>query len=117
MARLAWHRPNWRRPGQRIVPLTWPFSGWRHGESNPGPPACKLAAESPSAVAEHVRGASGRSDAQLVLGSLPYFSGVRTRRTTLRDRSHTWWLGRGGRVQPAVAASFDGLALHPCVLV
>jgi hypothetical protein len=77
MARLAWHRPNWRRPTQRIAPLTWPISGWRHGESNPGPPACKLAAGSAFAVAERLRGATGGAHARLVLGSLPYFSGVR----------------------------------------
>ena len=26
---------------ERRGPLTWPSCGWRHGESNPGPPACK----------------------------------------------------------------------------
>src|SRR5665648_218290 len=50
---------------------------WRHGESNPGPPACKLAAGLAFAVAEHVRGAPGGYDARLVVGSLPYFCGVR----------------------------------------
>src|SRR5665647_409450 len=49
----------------------------RHGEWNPGPPACKLAAGSPFAVAERVLGATGVSRDRLVLGSLPYFSGVR----------------------------------------
>jgi len=45
----------------------WPghWSGWRHGESNPGPPACKLAAGPAFAVAEHVRGAPGGYGARL----------------------------------------------------
>jgi hypothetical protein len=73
------------------MPLTWPLTGWRHGESNPGPPACKLAAESSSAVAEHVRGATGGSGGRLVVGSLPYFSGVRAfvrSRTRMAHRTH-----------------------------
>ena len=61
----------------------WP--GWRHGESNPGPPACKVAAESPSAVAEHGRGTPGGSEGRLMVGSLPYFSGVR-----LWAQPHAW---------------------------
>ena len=77
MARLAWHRPNRRRPTRRIAPLTWPSSGWRHGESNPGPPACKLAAESTFAVAELPRDSVGGHCRRLMSGSLPYFSGVR----------------------------------------
>ena len=52
------------------------FSTSRY-ESNPGPPASKLAAESASAIAEHLRCAAGGSRAGLVLGSLPYVSGVR----------------------------------------
>src|SRR5680860_1809561 len=44
----------------------------------PRVPARKVAAESPSAVAEHVRGAPGGYHARLMVGSLPYFSGVRT---------------------------------------
>ena len=36
-------------------------------------PACKVAAESPSAVAEHVRGAPGGYDARLMVGLLPTF--------------------------------------------
>src|SRR5665648_42782 len=43
----------------------------------PSVPACKVSAESPSAVAEHGRGAPGGSGGRQMAGPLPYFSGVR----------------------------------------
>lgn len=45
--------------------------------SNPGPPACKLAAESVFGIAGDLRDAAGGMHARQVLGSLPYFCGVR----------------------------------------
>ena len=65
---------------ERKGPLSW----WRHGESNPGPPACKLAARPAFAVAEHVRDAPGGYEARLMVESLPYFCGVRLRRRRAR---------------------------------
>jgi hypothetical protein len=49
-------------------------------ESTRIPHVCRLAADSAPSVAEHKRGPTGGSDARLVLGSLPHFSGVRALR-------------------------------------
>jgi len=46
-------------------------------EFNPGPPFCKLAADSTFAVAEPARDVVGGPRYRLVSGLLPYFSGVR----------------------------------------
>ena len=64
------------RPGVSLGCLPQMTRQW-HAENRlqcPRVPACKVAAESPSAVAEHGRGAPGGYGARLMVGSLPTFA-------------------------------------------
>ena len=80
--------------------------------THPGPPVCKLAAESTSDVAEHLRGATGRSHARLASGSLPYCSGVRA--TSSRTTSDDVADGRENCTGRACGSSDPTAVLHSC---